>query len=223
MTAHTLSRRQLLQGCLAIVGAGALASCGIVPAAPWQTAKIPRVGVLLIYSDASALEPRAFLQGMHELGYVEGENVAFEYRFAQEQADRLPALASELIDARVDLIWTFGTPASVAAKHATSVIPVVFVGGGNPVELGLVQNLARPSGNLTGITLFSTILNRKRLEVLKEVVPRTSRVAFILDATSLLRATVLDETRAASETLGVEILSYEVRNGAISPRPSRLP
>jgi len=212
MTAYMLSRRQLLQGSLAIAGTGVLSSCGIVPASVQQPAKVPHVGVLLFYSDASALEPQAFLQGMRELGYVDGETIAFEYRFAQEKADRLPTLATELVAAHVDLIWTFGTPGSVAARNATSMISVVFVGGGNPVELGLVQNLARPSGNLTGVTLFSTILNRKRLEVLKEVAPRTSRVAFILDATSLLRTTVLDETRAAGQTLGVEIYPFEVRD-----------
>jgi putative ABC transport system substrate-binding protein len=212
MTAYVLSRRQLLRGSLAIAGAVVLSGCGIVPAPVQQPARVPRVGVLLFYSDTSALEPQAFLQGMRELGYVDGENVAFEYRFAREQADRLPALAAELVDARVELIWTFGTPGSVAARNATSTIPVVFVGGGNPVELGLVQSLAHPGGNLTGVTLFSTVLNRKRLEVLKDVAPRTSRVAFILDATSLLRATVLDETRAAGQTLGIEIYPFEVRD-----------
>jgi putative ABC transport system substrate-binding protein len=149
---------------------------------------------------------------MRELGYVEGETIALEARFAQQQADRLPALAAELVSSNVDVIWTFGTPASTAARKTISTIPVVFVGGGNPVELGLVQSLAHPGGNLTGVTQFSTILDRKRLEILRDVAPRISRVALILDATSLLRTIVLDETRAAGQTLGVEIYPFEVRD-----------
>jgi putative ABC transport system substrate-binding protein len=119
---------------------------------------------------------------------------------------------AELLDSDVDLIWTYGTPASIAARDATSTTPVVFVGGGDPVRLGLIQSLARPGGNLTGATAFSTTLNRKRLEILKEVAPRTSHVALLLDATSLLRATVLDETRAAGQTLDVEIHPFEARD-----------
>jgi putative ABC transport system substrate-binding protein len=94
MTAYVLSRRQLLQGSLAIAGAGVLSSCGIVPASMQQAAKVSRVGVLLFYSDASALEPQAFLRGMRELGYVDGETITLEYRFAHEQKDRLPSLVT---------------------------------------------------------------------------------------------------------------------------------
>ena len=168
--------------------------------------------MLLFYSDASAPQPQAFFQGMRELGYVDGQSVVFEYRLAEERSERLPILMAELLNSDVDLIWTYGTPASIAARDATSTTPVVFVGGGDPVGLGLIQSLARPGGNLTGATAFSTTLNRKRLEILKEVAPRTSHVALLLDATSLLRATVLDETRAAGQTLGVEISPYEARD-----------
>jgi putative ABC transport system substrate-binding protein len=145
------SRRQLLQSSLTLAGLTLLSACGVAPLPVLRRSKVPRVGMLLFYSDASALEPQAFFQGMREQGYVDGETITFEYRFAQERAERLPSLATELVDAGVDLIWTFGTPASVAARKATSTIPIVFVGGGNPVELGLVQSLARPGGNVTGI------------------------------------------------------------------------
>ncbi len=168
--------------------------------------------MLLFYSDASAPQPQAFFQGMRELGYVDGQSVVYEYRSAEERSERLPILMAELLDSNVDLVWTYGTPASIAARDGTRTTPVVFVGGGDPVALGLIQSLARPGGNLTGATAFSTILNRKRLEILKEVAPRTSHVALLLDATSLLRTTVLDETRAAGQILGTEISSYEARN-----------
>src|SRR5215213_11355430 len=206
-----LDRRGFLRGSIAIAGVGLLSGCGLVPGLKPPTAKVPRVGMLLFYSDAAAPQPQAFLQGMRELGYVDGESVVFEYRFAEERSKRLPILMAELLNANVDLIWTYGTPASIAARDATSTMPVVFVGGGDPVGLGLIQSLARPGGNLTGATAFSTTLNRKRLEILKEVAPRTSHVALLLDATSLLRATVLDETRAAGQTLGVEVSPYEAR------------
>jgi len=205
------SRRRFLLGSIAVAGIGVLAGCGVVPSFEQRPAKVPRVGVLLFYSDASALEPQAFLRGMYEAGYVDGQSVVFEYRFAEERSERLPPLATELVNANVALIWTLGTPASIAARDATSTTPVVFVGGGDPVGLGLIQSLARPGGNLTGVTAFSTTLNRKRLEILKEVAPRTSHVALLLDATSLLRTTVLDETRAAGQTLGTEIIPYEAR------------
>ena len=208
------TRRRFLQGGIAVAGVGLLSACGLVPPFGRPAAKIPRVGMLVFYSNASALEPQvfAFLRGMHEAGYVDGQSVVYEYRFAQERSERLPILMAELLNSEVDLIWTYGTPASIAARDATSTTPVVFVGGGDPVGLGLVQSLARPGGNLTGATAFSTTLNRKRLEILKEVAPRTSHVALLLDATSLLRTTVLDETRAAGQTLGTEISHYEVRN-----------
>lgn len=178
--------------------------------------KLPRVGMLVFYSNASALEPQvlAFLQGMREAGYEDGHSVAYEYRFAEERPERLPDLMSELLGAGVNVVWTYGTPASIAAKDATTTTPVVFVGGGDPVRLGLIESLARPGRNLTGVTAFSTTLNRKRVEILKEVAPQTSRAALILDATSLLRSTVLDESRAAGEALGAAILPYEVRTPA---------
>jgi len=94
--------------------------------------------MLLFYSDAAAPQPQAFLQGMRELGYVDGESVVFEYRFAEERSERLPLLMVELLNSNVDLIWTYGTPASIAARDATSTMPVVFVGGGDPVGLGLI-------------------------------------------------------------------------------------
>ena len=200
-------RRQFLQGSLALAGLGLLAGCGFTPLSALRPSTVPRVGMLLFYSDASALEPQAFLRGMRELGYVEDENIAFEYRFAQEYADLLPALATELVDAHVDLIWTFGTPASVAARQTISTIPSSSWAEGTGRAAGWIQSLGRPGGNFpSGVTVFSTILNRKRLELLKEVAPRTSRVALLLDATSLLRTIVLRrDPNRRRDRWGIEI------------------
>src|SRR2546430_7203858 len=119
----------------------------------------------------------AFRQGLRELGYVEGQNLFIERRYAEGREERLPQLAEELVRFGVDVIFAIGPPQALAAAKATSTIPIVFVGGGDPVGIGLVKSLARPGGNVTGLTLVAVELAAKRIQMLKEAVPRAARVA----------------------------------------------
>src|SRR5207237_4239209 len=123
----------------------------------------------------------AFRQGLNETGYVDGQSVAIEYRWAEGSYDRLPALAADLVGRKVDVITTTGGPSVLAAKSATSTIPIVFRSGADPVELGLVASLARPGGNLTGVTFISIELMPKRLELLSELVPHAGLIALLVN------------------------------------------
>src|SRR5215813_5006062 len=146
---------------------------------------MPVVGFLNITSpDGYAERLRGFRQGLKDTGHVEGENVAIEYRWAEDQPDRLPSLATELVRRQVAVIATLGTTNSaLAAKAATTTIPIVFAVGEDPVRLGLVVSLARPAGNLTGINFFNSELTPKRLELLHELVPTATRVAVLINPT----------------------------------------
>ena len=157
--------------------------------------------------DAIAHRLRAFRQGLKEAGYVEGENVAIEYRWAENQVDRLPALAAELVRRRVAVIVaTGGTAAALAAKAATTTIPIVFVVAEDPVRLGLVASLARPGGNLTGINFFSAELAAKRLELLRELVPAATRVAVLVNpAGATMPRRTLRDVEPAARAMGLQI------------------
>jgi putative tryptophan/tyrosine transport system substrate-binding protein len=173
---------------------------------------MPVIGFLNAASpDTNADRMRGFRQGLKDSGYVEGENVTIIYRWAEGQWDRLPALAAELLHRRVAVIAAFGISAAVAAKAATTAIPIVFSVGDDPVRLGLVASLAQPGGNATGISAFATELAGKRLELLREMVPAATRVAVLVSpfngATS--ESTVRD-TAAAARAMGLQVLNADI-------------
>jgi putative tryptophan/tyrosine transport system substrate-binding protein len=151
-----------------------------IPVEAQQTKKIPRIGYLSANSLSAVRENvEGFQQGLHELGYVEGKTIAIEYRFAEEKLDRLPDLAAELVRLKVDLIVAQSTPGALAAKAATTTIPIVMAGGTDPVGTGVVASLAKPGGNITGVTIMNAELAGKRLELLKETTPKVSRLAVL--------------------------------------------
>ena len=159
---------------------------GVVAAWPFaaraQQKAMPVIGFLSTGSPgASSHRLAAFRQGLSEAGYVEGQNLAIEYRWAEGHYDRLPALAADLVGRKVDLIVASSPPSALAAKSATSTIPIVFRGGGDPVGDGLVASLARPGGNLTGVSFVADELTAKRLELLSELVPRARVIALLVN------------------------------------------
>jgi putative ABC transport system substrate-binding protein len=147
----------------------------------------------------------AFRQGLNDNGYVEGENIAIEYRWAKNQVDRLPALANDLVRRGVALIVAGAPPATLAAKAATTTIPIVFGVGHDPVKIGLVASLARPGGNLTGINFFSSELAAKRMQLIREMVPAAARVAVLGDPTFTLTESQVTEAKTAARAMGLQI------------------
>jgi len=205
------SRRQFLQGGLILGSVGLLGGCGLLPAPARQPA-VHRLGYLS--GRASALEAanlEALRRGMRDLGYVEGRDFTLEVRYAEGQVERSPDLAAELIRLPVDLIFTVGTVPARAAKDATSTIPIVMATSNDAVRFGLVASLARPGGNVTGLTAVTTQLNGKRLELLKEAVPGVSRVAVLWNPAISERAPEFPEVEAAAQALGLKVISLEAR------------
>ena len=177
-----------------------------------QPKKVPRIGLLLPYSQpVSPLRINAFRQGLHSLGYTEGKNVVIEYRFAEGKLDRIPDLATELVRLGVDVIVTTSTPGVSAAKNASSTIPIVSITA-DPVASGLVESLARPGGNVTGLTNLAPDLSGKRLELLKEAVPRMTRVGFLWNRLSTAASGSVKTTQETANALGLQLQSFEVQN-----------
>jgi putative ABC transport system substrate-binding protein len=177
-----------------------------------------RIGVLGLGFSTSQVELQgsSFQQALHELGWVEAKNIAFEWRFAEGKRDRLPALAAELVRLKVDLIVASGAIEIRAAQHATSTIPIVMAGTGDPVRAGFVASLARPGGNITGVSNLQSELNSKRLELLTEAMPGVSRVAVLADPANPNTPAMVRETEQAARVLGVQLHLLEMTD------PSRL-
>jgi putative tryptophan/tyrosine transport system substrate-binding protein len=176
-----------------------------------QPGKIPRIGFLLAGSlSLQAARLKVFREGLRELGYVEGQNIAIEYRAAEGKFDRLPDLAAELVRLEVSMIVTSSTATLLAAKQATNKIPIIAATSGDLVGTGLVASLARPGGNVTGLTAISPDLSGKRLELLKEIVPKASRVAVLWNPSPWDEEEVR-QTEIAAQGLGVKVQSLQVR------------
>ena len=179
-----------------------------------QQKKVPRIGVIFAGTPgAVALNNEAFKQGLRDLGWVEGQNVLIEYRWAEGNLDRLPALAAELVRLKVDVILAAVETAAIAAKQATTTIPIVMATGGtDPVRSGLVASLGRPGGNVTGLAAFAgQEISGKQLQLLKEVMPTAVRVAVLWNSSNPVTVPLWQETETAAGALGVTLLSLDVR------------
>jgi len=176
-----------------------------------QPTKVPRTAYLSASSSSTNPERiEAFWQGLRELRYVEGKNIVIEWRHAEEKIDRLPALAAELVRLKVDIIVTSGPTATRAVKEATSTIPIVMAQDPDPVGNGFVASLARPGGNITGLATLTPELSGKRLELLKEIVPKLSRVAVLGTSTRPGNAQALEEIELAAKAFGVKLQYLDV-------------
>jgi putative ABC transport system substrate-binding protein len=177
-----------------------------------QQSNVPRVGYLFQLTKAGGkVLWQACRQGLHELGYRESENIILEPRWAEGRNEQLPTLANDLVRLKVDVIVTAATPASLAAKAATQTIPIVFVAVADPVSIGLVATLARPSGNVTGLSLLTSDLSGKRLELLTEIIGKVSRLAILMNSDNPSNAIFLAETQLAARKLAIELQPSDAR------------
>src|SRR6478672_13730736 len=183
-------------------------------AARAQQPAMPVIGFLHVaFSGPYTQHLAAFRQGLKQSGYVEGQNVAIEYRWANNEPDRLSELAADLVSRQVALIVAVGGPPSaLAAKVATSTIPIVLVFGSDPVRLGLVASLNRPGGNVTGVTFLTTELMAKRLELLREMIPSATTIAYLTDPRAGASVGMLRDTLAAADVLGLKLIVGEARS-----------
>ena len=176
-----------------------------------QPTKVPRLGVLAFNVTRADSDVDAFFQELRRLGWVDGQNIAFEFRTADGNVDRLPSLAAELVRLKVDALLASATPSALAAQKATSTIPIVFTAVGDPVGSGLVASLAHPGGNITGLSNVNTDLTAKRLELLKETFPKVTRVGVLLNPADPITAPQLKDVEAAARSLGFQLQLYEAR------------
>jgi putative tryptophan/tyrosine transport system substrate-binding protein len=211
-----LTRRQFVWGAR-VAGLGLLAGCGRLPGQAQPRGRVPRLGVLINSGTPGTLGwLDGFRQGMQAQGYVESQNVVFEVRAAEGNEAQLPALAAELVGLPADLIVAGGVPAIRAAQQATQTIPIVMVGPVDPVGNGLVASLARPGGNVTGLSILGGQLAAKRLDLLKETVPDLLRVATLRAPPAPSSATVssqVQEVQSAADALGLQLRFLELRSG----------
>jgi putative ABC transport system substrate-binding protein len=194
-----MNRRAFISGTLAFLAAPLAAEAQ-------QAAKVPRIGYLSTGSSTANPFLEAFRQGLREAGWVEGQNVRIEYRWAEGRFDRLPALATELVRLKVDVIVAAPTASAVAAKNATGTIPIVMANAADPLELGLIASLARPGGNVTGVAYSVNLeILGKGLELLKETVPTVRRVAVLSNPANPAQASAIGHVKAAAKSLGVQL------------------
>jgi putative ABC transport system substrate-binding protein len=170
-----------------------------------QPGKMPRIGII-----DDSLRWNAFRHGLRDLGYLEGGNIALDYAYGDGVPERLAEAAAALVRRPVDVIATYGTPASFAAKQATTTIPIVMIAIGDPVRAGLVPSLARPGGNITGNSILGPDVGAKRLQILKEAIPTVSRIAFLLNPDNASNVLQFEEVQAAAPTLGMTVISISV-------------
>ena len=177
-----------------------------------QVGRLPTIGFLgANTASTQRTSTDAFVQRLRELGWIENQTVAIEYRWGEGRDERFAEIAAEFVRLKVDVILTFATPSSIAAKNATAVIPIVFAAAGDPVGTGLVASLARPGGNITGLSIQQTDLASKRLEMLREVLPSLRTVAILANISSPNSVLEMAEAQAAARTLGLAVVTSEVR------------
>jgi putative ABC transport system substrate-binding protein len=204
-----LSRHTRRRDFMALIG-GVLAAWPLAARAQ-QSHRVPRIGVLLLGTPTSfAARTQAFVEGLRDLGYVEGRTIAIEWKWGQDRVDRLPDLAAELVRSQVDVIVTGGTPPAKALKNATRTIPIVMAIVGDPVAAGLVDSLARPGGNATGFSIVATDLSGRRLQLLKETVPGLSSVAVMSNLANPQSQMELRETQSAARRLDLRLHSVPI-------------
>jgi putative tryptophan/tyrosine transport system substrate-binding protein len=203
------TRRQFVQGSLALAGLGLLAGCGTMPLPRQQPSKVRRIGYLSPDSPPGAFVS-AFVQGLRDLGYADGQNIEIVHRWAEGREERLPELAAGLVRLPVEVIVAVGA-ARLVAKDATATIPIVCVSN-DPVVEGLVASLAQPGGNITGLALATPLIGAKRVELLKEAVPASARIAVLGYSASTTLERDWGEAQAAGRKLGLDLARYDVRS-----------
>jgi ABC-type uncharacterized transport system substrate-binding protein len=194
---------------------GGAAAAWPLAARAQQSSKVPRIGFLDPLSRSSLLGMgwvEAFRSGLHDLGYVEGKNIVIEYRWSEGKYDRLPGLTAELVHLGIDILVTYGTPATRAAKQATTTIPIVMAISGDAIATGLIISLNRPGGNITGSTFFNPELCAKRLELIKEAVPSTTRVGVLFNPDNPIQLPCLQEMERTAKSINLELERFEVRS-----------
>jgi putative ABC transport system substrate-binding protein len=195
-----------------VVTLGGAAAAWPLAARAQQAGKLPTIGFLgANTASTQRTSTDAFVRRLHELGWIENRTVAIEYRWGEGRDERFAQIAAEFVRLKVDVILTYATPSSIAAKKATAVIPIVFAAAGDPVGTGLVSSLARPGSNITGLSIQQTDLASKRLEILREVLPDLRTVAILANISSPNSVLEMGEAQAAARTLGLAVVTSEVR------------